>query len=454
MRPIVFCSAVSIILAACSSGTMDGSVIEEQPEALTYWQDIAPLVADHCLQCHVEGGIGPLQLDDYDHVRSFGTLIEHVTRERIMPPWGATSDGSCGELADSIALTDREIERISRWVRAGMPEGKREEIRTPEPPVLTGTTDFQAPHFTPAIQGGELAESDEYRCFALDSGVASAEFITGYDVVPGRPEIVHHVIGMLIDPDAPASPSSDAAARTNGEQMRLLDEQSPDRDGWPCFGMAGEGVNVDAVPVAWAPGQGIVRYPNQSGVPFSPKHKLVIQIHYNLADSRNLGKDDQTTVRLRLEPRVERIGVYALPDPMLASIRTAMPVTLPPGLHSTRYEWTRSARQIGLPEGTEALFYGVTPHMHERGRKYRMMVNAAGDSPECAIDVQRWDFHWQRTYFYETPWTITADSSFSVACDYDTSKDTAPIKPGWGTRNEMCLASLYFTLPFSESGNL
>src|SRR5262245_43471190 len=210
MRPIVICSAVSIIFAACSSGTMDGSVVEEvQPEALTYWQDIAPLVADHCLQCHVEGGIGPLQLDDYDQVRSFGTLIEHVTRERIMPPWGATSDGSCGEIADSIALTDREIERISRWVRSGMAEGTPQPIRKPELPVLSGTSEFHAPRFVPAIQGGELAAFDEYRCFALDSGVASTEFITGYEVVPGRSEIVHHVIGMLVDPDAPVSGVAD-----------------------------------------------------------------------------------------------------------------------------------------------------------------------------------------------------------------------------------------------------
>ncbi|HKU37638.1 MAG TPA: hypothetical protein VJR89_05810 [Polyangiales bacterium] len=452
MRAIILCAAASFGFAACGSdATTDRGSVEERPEPLTYWQDIAPLLAEHCLQCHVEGGIGPLQLDDYAKVRSFGTLIEHVTRERIMPPWGATSDGSCGEIADSIALSDREIARISSWVRAGMPEGTRESIRKPELPVLRGATEFEAPRFVPEIQGGELAEFDEYRCFALDAGVASTEFITGYEVVPGRDEIVHHVIGMLIDPDAP---SESMPARTNGEQMRVLDEQSPDRAGWPCFGMAGEGVDVAAVPVAWAPGQGIVRYPNQSGVPFQPKHKLVIQIHYNLADSQNRGKDDQTTVRLRLEPRVERIGVFSLPDPFLTSIRTPTPATLPPGMRSTIYEWTRTAKQIGLPEGAEALFYGVAPHMHERGRKYRMLINAGGESPECAIDVQRWDFHWQRTYFYETPWLIRDDSTFSVSCDYDTSQDTTPIKPGWGTRNEMCLASLYFTLPISALGSL
>jgi hypothetical protein len=77
-----------------------------------------------------------------------------------------------------------------------------------------------------------------------------------------------------------------------------------------------------------------------------------------------------------------------------------------------------------------------------------MTVANAGESPECAVDVQNWDFHWQRMYFYETLRTITADSTISVACDYDTSAVSNPVLPGRGTSNEMCLATLYLTVPF------
>jgi hypothetical protein len=63
--------------------------------------------------------------------------------------------------------------------------------------------------------------------------------------------------------------------------------------------------------------------------------------------------------------------------------------------------------------------------------------------------VQHWDFHWQRMYFYQEPLTVTQDSRISVTCDYDTSDVKTPVKPGWGTRNEMCLATLYFTVPLS-----
>jgi hypothetical protein len=63
------------------------------------------------------------------------------------------------------------------------------------------------------------------------------------------------------------------------------------------------------------------------------------------------------------------------------------------------------------------------------------------------VDVQSWDFHWQRMYFYEKPWELNADSQFEITCDYDTSSAQEPVTPGWGTNNEMCLATLFFTVP-------
>jgi Copper type II ascorbate-dependent monooxygenase, C-terminal domain len=448
MRQAKWCAVLALWALAACSGASERSV-GEQAEPLTYWQDIAPLMAERCLQCHSEGGIAPLRLDDYARVEALAPLIEHVTRERTMPPWSATSDGTCGELSDSIALSDSEIERISDWVQAGALEGTPRAIDVPERPSLAEATDFVSPLFVPEIQGGELAAYDEYRCFELDAPAGPMQFITGYEVLPGSPEIVHHVIATLVDPSAPARVAEDPT-RTNLEQMRALDAESPDRDGWPCFGGAGQGIRTEAEPVAWGPGQGIVRFPDDSGVALRPEHKVVIQIHYNLADPQYIGMEDQTTVRLQTAASVERIGRFVLPDPLLESLRAETPDTLPPAERSHVYSWTRSGKELGLASGEQVRLFGVAPHMHELGRKYRMMVSSGDDPPECAIDIQRWNFHWQRMYFYEQPWLLDADSSISVSCDYDTSSRSAPVSPGWGTRNEMCLAALYITQPLSD----
>jgi hypothetical protein len=400
------------------------------------------------MRCHRDGGIAPFRLDDYAQAKSFSTLIAHVTRERTMPPWSVTSDGSCGEFADSEALDEREIARISEWAERGALEGKAREIQVPAVTRLSDAREFKTPDFLPEIQGGALAESDEYRCFSIDAPADPTAFITGYEVVPGQPEIVHHVVGMLVDPNAPAD-LEDSPGTTNAEQMRKLDGESPDRDGWPCFGMAGDGLSVVAAPVVWAPGQGVVEYPNDSGVPLRPEYKIVVQVHYNLADEQNRGKRDQTTVRFRIVSHVENVGMFALQDELLDTLYDEDPVTLPPGQRSTLYSWTASGKEIGLDSLPEAKLYGVMPHMHQLGHKYQLTVAQAGQPAQCAANIDQWDFHWQRMYFYAEPLTIKADTKFAVTCDFDTSSVTAPVRPGWGTRNEMCLATLYFTVPLS-----
>ena len=451
-----FALACCCVLWACSSDSNGSDSLahanagspapEPASQPLTYWKDMAPLFAEHCMRCHRDAGIAPFRLDDYAQAKTFAKLIEKVTRERSMPPWSVTSDGSCGDFADSEALNDDEIARISTWVRGGALEGTRRSIEVPEAPRLTRATELETPDFLPVIQGGELAEFDEYRCFMLDAPTSTNAFITGYDVEPGTPEIVHHVLVAVVDPGAPAE-DSDLPGQTNLDRMRALDAESPDRDGWPCFGMAGDGVSVDAAPVVWAPGQGTVKYPDDSGIRLHPSDKLVIQVHYNLADERQRGKRDQTTVHVQIVPKVKNVAMFVLQDSLLASLEDEQPLTLPAGQRSTIYTWSQTAEEMGLEGLSEAQLYGVMPHMHQLGRKYRMTISSPGEPERCAADVQHWDFHWQRQYFYAKPMTIKPDTTIRVTCDYDTSSVTQPVKPGWGTRNEMCLAALFVTVP-------
>jgi len=58
-------------------------------------------------------------------------------------------------------------------------------------------------------------------------------------------------------------------------------------------------------------------------------------------------------------------------------------------------------------------------------------------------DVPRWDFNWQLQYFYEQPRTLSGNDTLRVTCTFDTSGETEPVLPGWGTHNEMCLMGLF-----------
>jgi hypothetical protein len=433
-----------LMLAGCGSDN-SGEPSAQSDASLTYYDDVAPIVQDHCLQCHQEGGIGEFRLDDYATAKQKAALMAAKTASREMPPWSATSDGSCGDFAGSLALTDAQIDIIGRWAKDGAKEGKAHAIEVPSLPSIGDATAYRSPNFKPIIQGGPLTASDEYRCFELDSGVAAQKFITGYDVEPGNDAMIHHVLLFIVDPDAQTE-LRDEPELTNAQLMARLHAQTPNRDGWECFGMAGDGVNVNAAPVIWAPGQGPVEFPVKSGVPLKPTDKIVIQIHYNMHDMSLVGETDQTTVKLRLADQVERVGLFALNDPFLNTLGDDTPATLEPGKPSVKYIWNQKLADFGISEIPDLQLNGIMPHMHQLGRKYQMQVSTAKPNA-CAADVQNWDFHWQRMYFYDKPPALDATTSFKVTCDYDTTSVSEPVLPGWGTSNEMCLATLYFTAP-------
>jgi hypothetical protein len=296
----------------------------------------------------------------------------------------------------------------------------------------------------PVAQGGVLAESDEYRCFALDSNLDRDAFITAYEVLPGTPALVHHVVAFLVDPDKVTR-----KGQSNAAVMAALDAEDGDRIGWPCFGMAGKDVEVESVPIIWAPGLGPVTYPGGMGVLHRARHKLVIQMHYNLADARVRGMSDSTTVRFKHAPTVERQALFLVEDGLLGTLDKDQPDMLPPGRKSVSYTWGETLAQAGLEGVPYVDLVGVMPHMHQRGVRKQMTIQSGGETKACAAKVDRWDFHWQKFYFYKggaLP-RLTPESRLEVTCEYDTSLDQMPVMPGWGTRNEMCTAILMFALP-------
>ena len=407
------------------------------PSGVTFWQDVAPVYNAKCVPCHQEGGLGPFRLDNYPDALAFAADELAMIQAGAMPPYFMVHDDSCGSFEAAKALTATEKATIAAWVNGGAPQGTPVTLTPPSKPTLAGAVDVSTPLFSPVAQGGQLAENDEYRCFALDAPNPKDAFVTGYDVSPGEPSIVHHVIVFVVDPAAKAGNNL-----TNAAAIKALDDASPDRLGWPCFGGAGDNLKVDSIPVTWAPGQGVVNYPDGMGVPLPATRKLIVQVHYNLVDPASVGKMDQTTVHLRFADTVARKLAFLLPDPFLDSLGKPTPDSLPAGQADARYTWTRTAQQIGLSGIASADLVAVMPHMHGHGLRQTMTLSGT-----CASHLEGWDFHWQEFYFYKTRPTLTPATQIQVTCEYDTSGDTAPVLPGWGTHNEMCLNVLMVALP-------
>lgn len=402
---------------------------------VTYYDDVLPIFAEHCMGCHVEGGVGPFVIDDIEEARAWAPAIAVSVAARTMPPFGVNNDGSCNTFRDANWLSDEEIATIAEWVEQETPDGEEPEVMpTPPAPAVLASSDvleLRTPAgYTPVAETYAGGEYEDYQCFLIEPDFDRDRFVVGFDVIPGNPSTAHHVIGFEVDPEA----------YDNAAQMAALDELSPDQPGWDCLSAAGDDVFPEGTPVTWAPGVGATNFPDGTGIRIEAGHVFVVQMHYNLVNDTSAG---ETIVQVALADEVSREAHQSLMDPFLFESFSADPTELPPGQESVTYDWSLSmadATFLGGEGDIEVL--GLLPHMHQRGR--RMSIDFGVDGSQvCGADVDRYDFDWQRAYFLEEPIPMKLSDTIDVTCDWDTRSDATPVRPGFGTADEMCLVGLF-----------
>ena len=393
------------------------------------WTEAGPVFEERCVRCHQDGGVAPFRLDDHETAQTWASASAAAVLARSMPPFLVRGDGSCGEYQHNEWLSTEELSTLVWWAEQGAPEGDGYSVSVPTPPTLQGNVLEQTlPRFEPIIVGGEEAEFDEYRCFRTDLPEGTARFLTGWEVVPENEAIVHHVIGYPVVLD---DLSDDDDGRTNRQVMEDYEAEDP-RDGWPCFGEAGRGLETSGPTVTWAPGQGAVLLPEGTGIELPEGATMVYQVHYNLADPTTIGQEAQPTVRIQLEEAVQRPIELDLTDGFLGGWST--PGRLAPGQEDAVVYF-----EFSFDEERQVL--GVLPHMHEQGTALQVYI---GDGPQrqCLTEVPAWNFEWQRLYLFQEPVELPAGTTIHVWCTYDTRGSADFVLPGWGTRNEMCLPGL------------
>jgi hypothetical protein len=414
---------------------------------VTYHRDVRPILDRHCVGCHTPGGIGPIDLTWREEEWAQGpppwtAVAAAAVADGRMPPW--MPDESCHPVAGSRALSSRQEERIAAWAAGGFALG--DEADWPGPPDPVGVDTLGEPDARlamPEAYTPDRASPDDYRCFVVDPGLDTTTWLRAFDVEPDTVEVVHHVLLYRLDPSwADEVATWDAA------------DEGP---GYSCFGSPG---TWEAETLAgWAPGQqpevygaGIARRLAEGSV-------LVLQLHYNTV---NLGPDDPVPADrsgIALWTLAEgEVPIYELLSLPLAKTDLAIPAG---DADVTEVEETELS--TALPPGRNVPIRGAFPHMHRLGRSVRVDVLREDGSEACVIDVPRWDFDGQQTYFFpaDAPVFVSDDDTLRITCRYDNSPanqivvNGEPVEVrdvGWGegTFDEMCLAYLYVTLPVAR----
>lgn len=443
--------AILLVTAACGTDAAQNPPPDSGVAGVTWFGNVAPIVSEHCMGCHQQGGIAPFGLVEYqDAADNAKRMLEQIDKG-AMPPFDAQESPDCTPRfgwKDDPRLSAAEKQTLHAWVDGGMAKGEPVQITVPTPPMLSGVTRTIAPTTAFTASGNR----DQFMCTVLDPGATTAGlWLTGMQVRPGNPLVVHHAV--ISEVFATGTAANQIASHQTGVPWDCSHEQIPQ----------------DLIVNIWTPGNQPMETPAELAVPVLQGAKLVLQIHYHPAGT--VADPDITAIDLRTSTvwpqKMYFVGAFGnataapnlLPD---ADDRTSSPEFRIPANkpdHVEHMEFT-----VGdLGTLTNVQLYSVNPHMHLVGTHVdatitRPAARGADPAQECLANGG-WNFDWQRTYSYDAPTaqlpTVMKGDVLAINCHWNNTLEnpfvqrqlmdaglSAPVDITLGEGNstdEMCL---------------
>jgi len=155
---------------------------------LTYVDDIAPILKDHCVRCHNDGGIAPWSMTDYKTIIGWSDMMEQVLLSKRMPPWKA--DPEIGEFENSFSIEDSNVRKIISWINNGLTYGEGDDILTHIPSL---TTNWKKGIPDEIIQLNEetipASNVIPYRYQKFTLAIQEDKWLRGVEIQPGNSKV-------------------------------------------------------------------------------------------------------------------------------------------------------------------------------------------------------------------------------------------------------------------------
>ncbi|MEM9819817.1 MAG: T9SS type A sorting domain-containing protein [Bacteroidota bacterium] len=389
---------------------------------VTFASDIAEIIYQKCATCHRTGEIGPVAFTNYEEVKAWGTMIEYVTNNKIMPPWQA--DAEYSNFLGENFLSNDEIAAISTWVSNGMPRGNVQE--EPEFPDFPSGSVLGEPDLVLEMDEVWLHEGnyqDDYRYFVLPTNLPEDKIIKAVEFRPGNSKIVHHA--LLFEDVTGAAAANDAQTPEYGF------------DGFGSFNGGGpaEILSQKQFP-GYTPGQKPIRFPDGVGQVLHAGADVVVQIHYA---PWPVDETDQSKVNIffmdESDETLERElqGHIMVPFFNVINDLFFIPANTERTFHGT-YE---------VP--IDVSLVNIAPHMHLLGQHWEVWLERPDGEIVNLVRIPEWDFNWQGEYYFDRYIVAPAGSIIHAVASYDntTNNPNNPNNPpqsvSWGdkTTDEM-----------------
>lgn len=376
---------------------------ENAKSDVTYFSHIKSIIQrGQCLSCHRTGNIAEFQpLDTYDDVAGNSFTAAERIASRRMPPWQA--DPRYGVFHDAKRLSASDIQTFMKWIKAGSPKGdeKSEPIQdeSTKPSVIDSpdrTWTMPQPFEVPA--DGVL----EYKYFLVDSGLDKDTWVSAVNVMPGAPSVVHHSRLFVVPPDMQIS-NPTFIQRKLAQRLKLsLDELK-----WATvlWGEAGNDPSSTSLG-SYTPGTDR-SFADGMGVLIPKGSKILFEQHYT---PNGVATKDQTKVSIKFSATRPKYQILELPLGPKFSIR--IPPNDPNYSLVSEYEFPKNAKIISF-----------RPHMHLRGKSFRVELVRPGQAKETILSIPYWDFKWQTYYEFKAPIDVVPGTKVIATATWDNSPD-------------------------------
>lgn len=378
--------------------------------AVNFAEHVAPILNEHCLECHRPGQVAPFSMEKYDDVKNWSKMIALVTKQGTMPPWKAAP--GIGEFQHENRLSDVKKEVLARWAEAGAPAGDLSSL--PPPPKFPEGWALGTPDRI--LKTGEAFKlgpdgPDEYWNFVIKADNKEPVYVQAMDVRPGNRKVVHHVIAFL----------------DKSGQARKKAEADP-RGAYLTYG--GLGFVPSGSLGGWAPGLRPTLTAPDTGILLEPGVDIVLQVHYHKS---GVEETDQTEIALyyNKEKVKNEIQIAWIANPF---------IRIPAGDPAKKFTQT-------LPIPVDVTLYWLMPHMHTLGQEMKATWVKPDGTEQPLIFIPKWDWNWQLAYYLKEPLRLPGGSKLRVEAVYDNSANN-PFNPNnppkevrWGeeTSDEMML---------------
>ena len=386
------------LLAACDRGPSPDAATPSAPRVVTFNQDIAPILFEHCATCHRPARSGPdaapldpndpfciagapFSLLDYASARARASEIAQATLTRAMPPW--LPEPGHGEFLNTRRLNDEQVGLLQRWVEQGAEQG--DAARTPKLPSFPDGWQLGRPDLV--VQSAEAytlrpGTDDVFRTFVFPVPPSSTRYVRAIEFRADNPRVLHHA-NVAVDP-----------ARVS----RALDRADPG----PGFAAMPE----DAVQnvFGWSPGKVPILEPEDTAWTLDEGSDLVVQLHM--------------VPSARPETVQPSIGLFFASSPP-----TRVPIVVK--LESKAIDIPAGASSHVVEDSyvlpADVTVVSVYPHAHYLAREMSGTATRPDGTVTPLLLIRQWDIRWQDQYRYREGLALPKGTTLRMRFTYDNS---------------------------------